>query len=125
MRTEDIAGLIEQRERALMQTDWNANPELIDEFLAMDFEEINSNGQITARQDAVNWLLHKNNDVQWTLMNFRIKVLADEIVLARYSTQSSVKLHNVRKGSMRTSIWQFQNGQWKMIFHQATQLTDP
>jgi len=120
-----IAELIEKRERALLQTDWNVNPNLIDEFLAMDFEEINSNGQITTRQDAVNWLLHKNNKVQWTLMNFRIKVLTDEIVLASYSIQQPTNPHMMRKGSIRTSIWQIQGGHWKMIFHQATQLTDP
>ncbi|MBL8497819.1 DUF4440 domain-containing protein [Nitrosomonas sp. JL21] len=120
-----IAELIEQRERALLQTDWNANPKLIDEFLAVEFEEISGNGQITTRQDVVSWLMHKKNDAEWSLMNFRIKMLTDEIVLANYSIRSSVKPGNACKGSMRTSIWQLQQGQWKMIFHQAIQFTDP
>lgn len=123
MQVEHIAELIEQRERALLQTNWKTNPELIDEFLAKDFEEISSNGQITARQEVVNWLLHKNNDVQWSLINFRIRVLADDIVLASYSAQQRQDSQTTRKGSIRTSIWQYQDDQWKMVFHQATQLT--
>lgn len=124
VRIATIAGLIEQREQALLQTDWNTYPDSIDEFLAVEFEEINSNGKVTARQDVVNWLLHKDNTVQWTFKDFRVRVLTDEIVLAIYSARSSANLDGNFKDSIRTSIWHYQDGQWKMVFHQATQLME-
>lgn len=120
MELQSIAEHIKQRELELLQTDWRANPSLIDDWLSDGFEEIGSNGQISTRNDVVNWLLNKDNAIQWSLTDFRIKALADGLVMAVYIAKKRNAPNNTSKGSIRTSIWQRQGNNWKMVFHQAT-----
>lgn len=121
MELQGIAEHIKQRELELLQTDWRANPALIDDWLSADFEEIGSDGQVSQRVDVVNWLLNKDNATQWSLTDFRIKALTDDWIMAIYSVKKSNDPSSIRKGSIRTSIWQHQGNHWKMVFHQATQ----
>lgn len=121
MELQSIAEHIKQRELELLQTDWRANPALIDDWLSADFEEIGSDGQVSQRIDVVNWLLNKDNAIQWSLTDFRIKVLTDGWIMAIYSVKKINGPSSISKGSIRTSIWQYQGNHWKMVFHQATQ----
>ncbi len=120
MELQGIAEHIKQRELELLQTNWRANPALIDDWLSADFEEIGSNGQISQRVDVINWLLNKDNAIQWSLTDFRIKALADDLVMAVYIAKKRNDPNNISNGSIRTSIWQQQGNNWKMVFHQAT-----
>lgn len=121
MELQGIAEHIQQRELELLQTDWRANPALIDDWLSADFEEIGSDGQVSQRVDVVNWLLNKDNATQWSLADFRIKALTDGWIMAIYSVKKINDPSSTSKGSIRTSIWQYQGNHWKMVFHQATQ----
>lgn len=121
MELQGIAEHIKQRELELLQTDWRANPALIDDWLSADFEEIGSDGKVSQRVDVVNWLLKKDNAIQWSLTDFRIKVLTDGLIMAVYFAKKTNGPSSTNKGSIRTSIWQYQGNQWKMVFHQATQ----
>ncbi|MBL0009921.1 MAG: DUF4440 domain-containing protein [Nitrosomonas sp.] len=121
MELQAIAEHIKQRELELLQTDWKANPALVDDLLSADFEEINSNGQVSTRSDVINWLLNKDNAIQWLLIDFRIKALTDGLVMAVYFAKKLNDPNSANKDSIRTSIWQRQGNNWKMVFHQATQ----
>ena len=120
MELQSIAEHINQRELELLQTDWRANPALIDDWLSADFEEIGSDGQVSQRVDVVNWLLKKDNAIQWSLTDFRIKVLTDGLIMAVYFAKKRNDPNSTSKGSIRMSIWQHQGNHWKMVFHQAT-----
>ena len=119
-----IAEQIKQLELKLLHLDLKTEPELINDLLSHDFEEISQSGKINARRDVVDWLIHKDIHLQWSLNDFRIRMLADELVMAMYTAQKMNDRNNLSKGSMRTSIWQRQGGTWKMIFHQASKITD-
>ena len=121
MELQGIAEHIKQRELELLQTNWRANPALIDDWLSADFEEIGSDGKVSQRVDVVNWLLKKDNAIQWSLTDFRIKVLTDDLIMAVYFAKKCNDPSSTSKGSIRTSIWQHQGNHWKMVFHQATQ----
>lgn len=114
-----IAEHIQQLELKLLQTDLKANPALINELLSDEFEEISNNGRVNSRADVVHWLLTKDSHVSWLLLDFRIKVLTDGLVMAIYRTEKSDDT-NMNKGSIRTSLWKYQAGSWKMLFHQAS-----
>ena len=121
---DSIAEQIKQLELKLLHLDLKTEPELINDLLSHDFEEISQSGKINARRDVVDWLIHKDIHLQWSLNDFRIRMLADELVMAMYTAQKMNDRNNLSKGSMRTSIWQRQGGTWKMIFHQASKITD-
>jgi len=119
-----IAEQIKQLELKLLHLDLKTEPELINDLLSHDFEEISQSGKINTRRDVVDWLIHKDIHLQWSLNDFRIRMLADELVMAMYTAQKMNDRNNLSKGSMRTSIWRRQGSAWKMIFHQASKITD-
>ena len=111
---------IEYLENKLLHTDVRKNPELLTSLLAEDFEEIGSSGIVNTRAEVVEWLTRKEQDITWTLSHFRVKLLSENIVLANYQAIKNGTTSS--KGSIRSSIWQRNNGNWQMIFHQATKL---
>ena len=120
MKSHDIAECIQQLELKLLQHDWTENPESIDQLLSADFEEIDTNGIVHSRNDVIQWLLHKDKAIRWSLVNFRIKLLTHDCVLAIYTASKHHDPAYIRNESIRSSIWRYQDQQWKMTFHQAS-----
>jgi hypothetical protein len=127
---EPLAAQIMQLELKLLHTDMCAHPAVIDELLDSAFEEIGSDGQAHSRQDVVAWLQNKDSAQHWSLADFRIKPLSNDMVIAIYRAvrhdpaQAAGKDQNGQKayrGSIRSSVWQRHGDHWKMVFHQATQ----
>lgn len=116
-----LTGIIQRLELDLLQSDLNAHPGLIDELLAQNFEEIDNQGQLHSRSDVIEWLKRKDPELHWAFRDFRVKVLADDCVLAIYSLQKPQQ--SSAPGSIRMSLWQRRDNQWKMVFHQATKIT--
>jgi hypothetical protein len=121
MEVNALTGIIQRLELDLLQSDLNAHPGLIDELLAEDFEEIDNQGQLHSRGEVVDWLKRKDPEQHSVFRDFRVKILAEDCVLAIYSLQKPQQ--SSTPGSIRTSLWQCQDNQWKMVFHQATKIT--
>ena len=117
-----ISEFIKQLELKLLHTDPKTDPALIDDVISDAVEEITSSGQVSSRNDVVNWLLNKDSHIQWSLSDFRIKALTDDLVMAIYTAQKLNDPDSASKGSMRTSIWKRQGNNWKMIFHQVSKI---
>ncbi len=120
MKSRDITYCIQQLELKLLHHDWTENPKSIDQLLSVDFEEIDSNGIVHSRNDVIQWLLHKDKAIRWLLVNFRIRLLTHDCVLAIYTASKHHDPAYISNESTRSSIWQYQNQQWKMTFHQAS-----
>jgi len=123
MKAQEISLYIQNLELELLHHDWTEDPQSIDELLSADFEEIDANGTVHSRHEVVQWLMQKDKMQRWSLLNFRIKLLTDECVLAIYNACKENDSSHDHCGSIRTSIWQIQNNQWKMIFHQASKIS--
>jgi len=115
---------IKQLEEKLLHTDVRGNPEILNELLSEDFEEIGSIGKISSREEVANWLVTKDKDIEWTLSEFRVRELTPELVLVNYRANKKGQLSNNSKGSLRSSIWKLCDDKWKMIFHQGTKILD-
>lgn len=125
---------IKALEEKLLHSDVRSNPELLNELLAEDFQEIGSSGMINSREDVVDWLLNKEGNVRWSLTSFNIRLLSDELVLAQYVAKKVDAVDAFKKdnhascGSQRSSLWKkvpSQNNRechWQMIFHQGTKI---
>lgn len=85
MKLQEISLYIQNLELELLHHDWTEDPQSIDELLSADFEEIDANGTVHSRHDVVQWLMQKDKMQRWSLLNFRIKLLTDECVLAIYN----------------------------------------
>jgi len=119
----DIKNHIKLLEEKLLHSDFDQYPEIIDELLSKTFEEIGVIGKISSREDVIFWLLKKDKDMKWTLNNFKVRKLTPNLILATYlATRQGIGSES-SKGSIRSSIWKLCSGHWKIIFHQATQIS--
>lgn len=110
-------------EERLLHSDYQEQPEILDQLLDDEFEEIASSGVLVSREDVVHWLLHKEKYARWRLDDFTTRLLANGLVLTVYHARQIHIEDKGRAGSHRSSIWKKSNGHWKMIFHQATKVS--
>ncbi|MFS0613922.1 DUF4440 domain-containing protein [Lederbergia ruris] len=105
-------------EKRLMNYDYKE----LHELLADDFLEFGSSGisyDKKAQLDAAK-AINMNKPIQFTVTDFKIKLLATDVILATYRTLR----HNDSKYVLRSSIWKKNNSKWQMIFHQGTPQND-
>ncbi|WP_019413309.1 DUF4440 domain-containing protein [Paenisporosarcina sp. TG20] len=102
-----------QLEKNLLQPGIRTSPEELEKYLENDFFEFGSSGKV----------LYNNGIeaggigiVKMTLSNFEIHQLSTNVVLTTYRIYNEVKMQH----SLRSSIWKFSDGKWKMFFHQGT-----
>ena len=113
---------IKTLEERLLHSDVSKNPKVLDELLSDDFEELGGNGKVSSRADVIEWLVKKDKDMRWSLCDFRIRELTPDLLVAIYRAVSSGQANSSSNGSMRSSLWQNFDGQWKMVFHQGTKI---
>jgi len=118
-----IEELIKELEETLLHSDVRKNPEILNELLDENFEEIGSLGIVSSRSEVINWLVTKEKDMRWSLDEFRVRQLTPELVLAIYQANKIGK-GKTSKGSIRSSIWKCYGDKWKMVFHQGTRILE-
>jgi hypothetical protein len=119
----DIKNHIKSLEDKLLHSDFDKNPEIVEELLSESFEEIGVLGKISSRKEVIFWLVKKDKDMKWALNDFKVRELTPNLVLATYQATSQGIDSVNSKGSIRSSIWKLCSGHWEIIFHQATQVT--
>ena len=64
----------------------------------------------------------KNDDreLDWRIYDFKIKQLSEECILATYKVVKNDEKDESKKYTLRSSIWKYTDGKWKMVFHQGT-----
>ena len=84
-------------------------------LIANDFIEFSSSGKIHRKDDVLQYL--KTTDLyQFSIKDFAINRLAENVILATYMfiTDNST--------SLRSSVWKQVHGNWQIIFHQGTKV---
>jgi hypothetical protein len=117
MDTKQIEKTIHELENKLLQPEIRNSPAEVAKLLNQDFVEYCSPGTIYK---------YKTNDcfpspgIDFRIYDFAVKMLADDIVLATFKLIKHSEPDESKKYSLRSSIWQLVDGNWKMIFHQGT-----
>lgn len=114
-----LSNLIRDLEIELLQPDVRKSVDRLDDLLADDFVEFGASGEQYDKQDILDHL-PKLAETKWTTHDFKTKELSPETILATYRAKKHVIKSGEESVSLRSSIWQIRNGQWKMIFHQGT-----
>jgi len=89
-----------------------------EELLTEDFFEFGSSGRILDRAGIVSTLA-ANSPSAWSIANFTLAALADDVVLVTY-----VATRAGGGSTLRSSIWKRQAGRWRMAFHQGTKIQE-
>ncbi|MFF2876175.1 DUF4440 domain-containing protein [Gottfriedia sp. NPDC057991] len=99
-------------EERLLKPEIRTSQVELKKLLANEFFEFGSSGRVLYKDQLENGI----GTVKMTLSDFEIHPLSDEITLVTYRIFNEVK----KQDSLRSSIWKFKDGQWKMYFHQGT-----
>ena len=123
--SDPLIAQIQLLEETLLNPAIKDDPELVDQLVADDFVEIDDSGKQSTKSHAVLWLENPQPHIQWLVTKFRIRELADGLVMANYIAIKSDTLKGSSKSSARSSIWRRVEGSWELIFHQGTNLPNP
>lgn len=114
-----IETLLYNQEKLLLEQSVRKSPLQIESMLADDFIEIGSSGRIYNKTQIIEALEKESSAIIYKIEDFRIRPLTQNIVLATYTAFRIAGLEQTER-SLRSSIWQFIGGSWKMAFHQGT-----
>lgn len=121
IKMEAIEKYIFQLENDLLKSEVRKSPQKLSELLAEDFIEFTSSGsEYHYKSSDVFQKQDDNSQLLWQIIDFKIKLLSDDCVLATYKVVKHNEPNENKKYSLRSSIWKSYCGKWKMIFHQGT-----
>jgi hypothetical protein len=91
-------------------------------LLAEDFVEYGRSGRVHGRAEVISALAARAPSTEVTAFDFSVHLVAPNTALLRYVSchQAAGKAY-----ALRSSIWQIQNGQWRILFHQGTPCSPP
>ena len=119
----ELTQQIKDLEQSLLQRHTRSNEAYLNSLLHDEFEELGESGKVVTKWEAIEWLLREADGVQWSLSNFRIKSLSDELVLAIYIACKSDLTAGTDKRSLRSSVWKKTATSWALLFHQGTSIS--
>ena len=88
------------------------------ELLADDFIEFGRSGNVYDKQVVIG-RIQKEETARMTLSDFKIVILAADIILATYRA-AKTEADGQKSYSLRSSIWRKTGDKWQMFFHQGT-----
>jgi len=118
----DLSELIQSQEESLLLRHTRTDREKLQRLLHDDFEELGASGNVVTKTDAIEWLLREEDNIQWTLSDFKLRILSGEIVLATYRAHKTDLANKTVKQSLRSSLWIRTGDHWALRFHQGTNL---
>lgn len=113
-----VATHLESLERSLLDPAVRRSMARVDALLSADFYEFGSSGRVWKRQEVIDELA-KEAPATRTLSDFRALHLEPTVVLATYGCRSDGP-NGSTISSLRSSVWRYELGTWRMAFHQAT-----
>lgn len=88
-------------------------------LLSKEFQEIASDGTVYDKGQIIRALLSATPSRR-AIRNFKVQVLAPGVALATFRLVRNSASGGRPVKSIRSSVWIFEAGRWKMRFHQGT-----
>lgn len=112
----DISDHLLGLEKRLLDPEIRRSADQLALLLADDFGEIGSSGRIFDRAAIIADLKKEPGfDNTRTITDFDVRLLSSSIALVTYRIREN--------GNLRSSLWQEQDGHWRLVFHQGTRPT--
>ena len=116
----DLIATLEELERELHESSV-CKSDRVAELLADSFVEFGCSGNIYSKADVISALLAKATTTI-SATDFKVHSISPDVALLTYRACR----HSVQDVfSLRSSIWQLQAGQWRILFHQGTLCAAP
>ena len=109
-----------QYEKDFFSFKFCSNRANLENRLAKDFFEYGKSGIIHTRESTINSLASLIEDRRIEIINFELTALSEGVLLVHYTSwHKDDDLY-----TLRTSIWRYEDGEWKLYFHQGTPLNN-
>jgi hypothetical protein len=112
----DIERQLLRHEQDLMQLATRSSRKKLEAFLAEDFVEIGSAGNVYDRESVISALLLEQ-PVAWSIVSFKAREVTEGVALVTY-----IATKGDGQSALRSSLWRRDEGKWKMVFHQGTRI---
>lgn len=101
--------------------------------LRADFSEMDARGRATSRADVIQWLLIHDENTGWTLQDFTLQRVSEDVVISHYRASKTTAQGN--SDTLHTGVWHRDSGAdesqaenhtpWQLVFHQGTYAPSP
>jgi hypothetical protein len=122
--TPELLGILEQlrqREPIFHRPEFGTTCAEFDRMMEADFWEVGASGRRYSRQyvlDVLDARRHSSDEDAWETRDFHCRELAANIYLLTYT------LLQGQRRTRRSTIWSRVSGDWKIVFHQGTEVAD-
>jgi hypothetical protein len=107
-------------ETALHRPEVRGDPVQAGGLLHEDFLEFGRSGRIYRKGDILAHLQQEPDFTPPQASGFALKRLGPQAALLTYRTQRVLQDGKTYAYTLRSSVWQWQDGRWQMVFHQGT-----
>lgn len=111
--------LLRTREEELLAPENRASPERVAELLADDFIEFARSGGIYDRDRTIAALADDGAGSARRAFDFQVSLLGDGVALLTYRSIRQAAPKREEQHALRSSIWVWVRGRWRMRFHQG------
>jgi hypothetical protein len=118
-----IAEQLLEYEKRLLDPVLRRTPERLAALLTDDFVEFAGSSR-TYDKKQVLYQLGRQHPAQLTIEEFRIVELAAGIALVTYRARAESAEGKGERYSLRSSLWLQRGGNWQMLFHQGTPVSE-
>jgi hypothetical protein len=115
----DLAEMIEQLEKELLQPEVRRSPDKLDRLLADDFLEFGASGKSYTKQDVLR-LLPQSDGTEYQATGFEARQIGSDVVLLTYRTAVRDRHTGRTTWTLRSSLWRRRDDGWQLVFHQGT-----
>ncbi len=109
-------------EESLHWLEARRSPDKVRRLLADSFVEFGSSGAVYGKDEVVSALAQEpvQTDGTLTAFDYAIRTIAADAVLLTYRSIRRPTASGPERQTLRSSLWQFIDGRWQMVFHQGT-----
>ncbi|MFO1396515.1 MAG: DUF4440 domain-containing protein [Burkholderiales bacterium] len=119
--TSLLTAYIVDLEERLLLSETRRSPERLGALLAEGFVEFGADGGSHTKADVIASLQTEPERAR-ALSDFRVTILADNVVLATYRATRLDHLTGEVVESLRSSVWTRVDEEWQLLFHQGTRV---
>ena len=112
-------------EKELLRPEVRNSAEKIAELLSESFFEVDSSGNTYQYQKGDTFPGGPVNDGDWEICDFSLLPVSNESVLATYKAIKHTETNEHLKVTLRCSLWELEEGKWKVKFHQSALADNP
>ena len=111
-------------EESLHRPEIRRSPDRLNELLADGFVEFGSSGNVYGKAEVIVALAEEAPEESGpraiSAGDYALRSIAEDVVLLTYRSRRRLPGHDHERQTLRSSLWQFIDGRWQMIFHQGT-----